>query len=82
MFTFAPNDYFTNMVLQKEYRINNEHIITEIVSTEIKWTKKDIAFEVKEKQMKNKSKSIHFDSYNILNYNTYHRDWGNQVKDS
>lgn len=55
IFTFGKNDYFTNEVLEKTYKINDELLIEEIVSTEINWLKRNIAFQVKDKKMKNKS---------------------------
>ncbi len=56
VFTFSKNDYFTNEKLEKVYTVNSEHIIESITSTEINWTKRDIAFELKDVKMKNKSK--------------------------
>ena len=56
IFSFNKNDFFTNETLTKEYKINDEHLVEQIVSTEINWTKKEFLYKKVDKKMKNKSK--------------------------
>lgn len=54
IFSFKENEFFSNDKLVKHYLVNDEHLITEIKSTEINWTKREFAFEKKDKKMTNK----------------------------
>mmetsp|Transcript_20328 Transcript_20328/g.21116 ORF Transcript_20328/g.21116 Transcript_20328/m.21116 type:complete len:278 (+) Transcript_20328:13-846(+) len=54
VFTFNSNSFFSNEVIEKEYKVNNEHLIVEIKSTQINWLQKDVAYVKVEKKMKNK----------------------------
>jgi hypothetical protein len=54
IFTFGENEFFSNLKLDKHYIVNDEHLITEIISTEIDWKKREFAFEKKDKKMTNK----------------------------
>jgi len=54
IFTFRENDFFSNLKIEKLYMVNDEHLITEIKSTEIDWKKREFAFEKIEKKMTNK----------------------------
>jgi len=53
-FTFSKNEFFSNEVLEKHYKVNDEHLVEEITSTEINWLKRNLAFENVDKKMKNK----------------------------
>ncbi len=56
IFTFEPNDYFTDTQLKKEFIVDEDSEIKEIKSTEIDWKSddKNPTIEIKKKKMKNK----------------------------
>ena len=56
IFTFEPNDYFTDTELRKEFIVDEESEIKEIKCTEIDWKsdEKNPTIEIKKKKMKNK----------------------------
>lgn len=56
MFEFEQNEYFTNSILEKVYKINNEMLIESIQSTKIDWKEgKNIIEKTVVKNCKNKS---------------------------
>ena len=61
IFTFAPNDYFTNIQLTKAMIMDkkDDQICKETIGTEIEWKeRKNVTVKVTTKKQKNKSKSV------------------------
>ena len=56
IFTFEPNDYFTNTELRKEFILDEECEIKKIKCNEIDWKSDEVnpTIEIKKKKMKNK----------------------------
>ena len=57
IFEFSQNEFFENILLEKNYHLNKEMLIEKIESSKINWKKgKNLSEKKTNKTMKNKSK--------------------------